>query len=165
MNNASSALKVAAGIFLTIALITIVVILFVSAQEATKTAQNNFSDIQTELSQASFTVYDDTTVSGSQVTNALRKFKDREQFGIQVKTGKNQNGQWYGNMLRVGNQVPIEDFGAVISDKVGNINNSWNEILDEYVNPSGKFKAKVIKDNSNVVRGIIFTQTTVLASP
>ena len=36
MNNASSALKVAAGIFLTIALITIVVLLFISAQEATK---------------------------------------------------------------------------------------------------------------------------------
>lgn len=46
MNNASSALKVAAGIFLTIALITIVVLLFISAQEATKTAQNNFADIK-----------------------------------------------------------------------------------------------------------------------
>ncbi|PWW35996.1 hypothetical protein DET56_11128 [Paenibacillus pabuli] len=36
MNNASSALKVAAGIFLTIALITIVVLLFISAQEGPK---------------------------------------------------------------------------------------------------------------------------------
>lgn len=72
MNNASSALKVAAGIFLTIALITIVVLLFISAQEATKTAQNNFADIQTELSQVAFTVYDGTTISGSQVTNAPR---------------------------------------------------------------------------------------------
>ncbi|GGH22712.1 ABC transporter permease [Paenibacillus segetis] len=164
MNNASSALKVAAGIFLTIALITIVVILFVSAQEATKTAQNNFSDIQTELSQASFTVYDDTTISGSQVTNALRKFKDREQFGIQVKTGKNSGGQWYGNVLRVSNQDSAEDYGSVIGNKTGNTNNAWNEVLNEYVNPSGKFKAHVIKDNSNVVRGLIFTQTTVVSN-
>lgn len=162
MNNASSALKVAAGIFLTIALITIVVILFVSAQEATKTAQNNFSDIQTELSQASFTVYDDTTISGSQVTNALRKFKDREQFGIEVKTGKNSNGQWYGNTLRVSDSDSVWDYGSVIGDKIGNINNTWNEKLNEYVNPSGKFKAQVVKDNSNVVRGLIFTQTTAL---
>ncbi|MNE24782.1 hypothetical protein D3C76_27360 [compost metagenome] len=161
MNNASSALKVAAGIFLTIALITIVVVLFVSAQEATKTAQNNFSDIQTELSQASFTVYDDTTVSGSQVTNALRKFKDREQFGIQVKTGKNKIGQWYGNVLNIGSLSTVEEYGAVSGTSYANIGNSWNESLDDYVNPSGKFKAKVIKDNSNVVRGLIFTQTTV----
>lgn len=164
MNNASSALKVAAGIFLTIALITIVVILFVSAQEATKTAQNNFSDIQTELSQASFTVYEDTTISGSQVTNALRKFKDRDQFGIQVKTGKNSDGQWYGYTLSVGTQDASEDYGSVVGTKIGNTNNAWNEKLKEYVNPSGKFKAQVIKDNSNVVRGLIFTQTTVASN-
>ncbi|NWL90353.1 MULTISPECIES: ABC transporter permease [unclassified Paenibacillus] len=159
MNNASSALKVAAGIFLTIALITIVVVLFVSAQEATKTAQNNFSDIQTELSQASFTVYDDTTVSGSQVTNALRKFKERDQFGIQVLTGKNHQGEWYGHTLNIiGN---ADDYGSVINRSNADISNSWNEKLNEYVNPSGKFKARVVKDQSNVVRGLIFTQTTV----
>lgn len=161
MNNASSALKVAAGIFLTIALITIVVILFVSAQEATKTAQNNFSDIQTELSQASFTVYDDTTISGSQVTNALRKFKDREQFGIQVKTGKNKAGEWYGNILRISGSMNADEYGSVIGASSVDIGNTWNEVLNEYVNPSGKFKAKVVKDNSNVVRGLVFVQTTV----
>lgn len=161
MNNASSALKVAAGIFLTIALITIVVILFVSAQEATKTAQNNFSDIQTELSQASFTVYDDTTVSGSQVTNALRKFSDREEFGIMVKTGKNGTGQWYGDILLISGTLTNEEYGSVSGTSQADISNTWNERLNEYVNPSGKFKAKVIKDNSNVVRGLVFTQTTV----
>lgn len=161
MNNASSALKVAAGIFLTIALITIVVILFVSAQEATKTAQNNFSDIQTELSQASFTVYDDTTISGSQVTNALRKFRDRDQFGIQVKTGKNSGGEWYGYVLNIGVSESSETYGSVTGPSQADIGNSWNEVLNQYVNPSGKFKASVVKDNSNVVRGLIFTQTTV----
>ncbi|AWB44856.1 ABC transporter permease [Paenibacillus sp. CAA11] len=160
MNNASSALKVAAGIFLTIALITIVVILFISAQEATKTAQNNFSDIQTELAQASFTVYDETTISGSQVTNALRKYKGKDQFGIQVKTGKNIGGQWYGYQLAV-QAAGNPDYGSVLYEGRGDIANTWNEADNEYVNPSGKFKANVIKDSSNVVRGLIFTQTTV----
>lgn len=162
MNNASSALKVAAGIFLTIALITIVVILFVSAQEATKTAQNSFSDIQTELSQASFTVYDDTTVSGSQVTNALRKFKDRDQFGILVRTGKNKGGEWYGHILNVSDPESSEYYGSVINHSNAPISNAWDERLNEYVNPSGKFKARVVKDSSNVVRGLIFTQTSLL---
>lgn len=160
MNNASSALKVAAGIFLTIALITIVVILFISAQEATKTAQNNFSDIQTELAQASFTVYDETTISGSQVTNALRKYNGKDQFGIEVKTGKNTSGQWYGNELNVSNASQT-GFGSVIGYSSGNISDTWEESDIEYINPSGKFKAEVIKDNSNVVRGLVFTQTSV----
>ncbi|MBO2943025.1 ABC transporter permease [Paenibacillus sp. F411] len=152
MNNASSALKVAAGIFLTIALITIVVILFISAQEATKTAQNNFSDIQTELSQAAFTVYDGTTISGSQVTNALRKYKDKDQFGIMIMTGKNPGGQWYGNVLRNDGSVDSPDI------RQGVITETWNERSAEYVNPSGKFKATIVKDHSNVIRGIIFAQ-------
>ncbi|MFC7680042.1 ABC transporter permease [Paenibacillus sp. GCM10028914] len=152
MNNASSALKVAAGIFLTIALITIVVILFISAQEATKTAQNNFSDIQTELSQAAFTVYDGTTISGSQVTNALRKYKDKDQFGILVQTGKNPGGQWYGNVLNTKGAVEHPD------SRQGNISETLNEKSTQYVNPSGKFSATIVKDDSNVIRGIIFVQ-------
>lgn len=161
MNNASSALKVAAGIFLTIALITIVVLLFISAQEATKTAQNNFADIQTELSQAAFTVYDGTTISGSQVTNALRKYADKDQFGIQVITGKNRGGQWYGNQLNISQDINNADYGSVLApdDKVGSINQTMSEKDNQYVNPSGKFKAIIIKDRSNVVRGLIFQQS------
>ncbi|GAB1154075.1 hypothetical protein YWY31_01000 [Paenibacillus illinoisensis] len=161
MNNASSALKVAAGIFLTIALITIVVLLFISAQEATKTAQNNFADIQTELSQAAFTVYDGTTISGSQVTNALRKYADKDQFGIQVITGKNKGGQWYGNELNISQDINNADYGSVIApdNKVGSINQTMSEKDNQYVNPSGKFKAVIVKDKSNVVRGLIFQQS------
>ncbi|MFE6075536.1 MULTISPECIES: ABC transporter permease [Paenibacillus] len=161
MNNASSALKVAAGIFLTIALITIVVLLFISAQEATKTAQNNFADIQTELSQAAFTVYDGTTISGSQVTNALRKYADKDQFGIQVITGKNKGGQWYGNQLNISQDLNNADYGSVITpdEKVGVINQTMSEKDNQYVNPSGKFKAIIVKDRSNVVRGLIFQQS------
>ncbi|WIV17817.1 ABC transporter permease [Paenibacillus polygoni] len=160
MNNASSALKVAAGIFLTIALITIVVILFISAQEATKTAQNNFADIQTELSQTSFTVYDGTTISGSQVTNALRKFKGKDQFGIYIKTGKNAAGQWYGYPLNVTTESSA--YGEVVAPEgatLGTVENTLNERKSEYVNPSGRFKATVVKDSSNVVRGLLFTQS------
>jgi sensor domain CHASE-containing protein len=50
MSNAQKVLVMAVGIFLAIALITIAVVMFISAQEATKAAQNNFSNTQTELS-------------------------------------------------------------------------------------------------------------------
>lgn len=155
MNNAQSALKVAAGIFLTIALITIVVLLFVSAQEATKTAQNEFSSIQTELSKASFTVYDNTSVSGSQVINAIRKFFKQDQFGIRVVTGKNRasksDGNHYGYYV-----LPNGEIAG--NNRNDSIDTALNESSDNYVNPSGKFKAKLIVDSSNVTRGIVFEQ-------
>ncbi|RJG21346.1 ABC transporter permease [Paenibacillus thiaminolyticus] len=156
MNNAQSALKVAAGILLTIALITIVVLLFANANEATKTAQNEFSSIQTELSRAAFTVYDNTTVSGSQVINAIRKYYSQDQFGIRVITGKNKannnkTGNYYG--------MNVLDDGSISgTSKNENIQIAQTETLDSYVNPSGKFIAKVIVDKNNVTRGIVFDQ-------
>ncbi|MNZ96718.1 hypothetical protein D3C78_1159240 [compost metagenome] len=64
-------------------------------------------------------------------------------------------------MLNISNLSTAEEYGAVNGTSYADISNSWNESLNDYVNPSGKFKARVIKDNSNVVRGLIFTQTTV----
>lgn len=155
MNNAQSALKIAAGIFLTIALITIVVLLFVSAQEATKTAQNEFSSIQTELNKASFTVYDNTFVSGSQVINAIRKFLNQKQFGIRVVTGKNREsksqGEYYGDDVSTDGKILSKNYNDSIDPAL-------DESLESYVNPSGKFKAKLIVDKSNVTRGIVFEQ-------
>ncbi|SEF53781.1 ABC transporter permease [Paenibacillus sp. UNC499MF] len=158
MGNAQKALIMAAGFFLAIALITIAVVMFISAQDATKAAQNNFSDIQTELSQTAFTVYDNTVVSGSQVVNALRKFADKEQFGIQVQTGKNPVGSWYTNKIDTASPSS-SNYGTVISPISRDaVTNATLESHVDYVNPSGKFKARIIKDKSNVIRALEFMQ-------
>ncbi|MBU5443161.1 ABC transporter permease [Paenibacillus sp. MSJ-34] len=159
MNNAQKALVMAAGIFLAIALITIAVVLFISAQEATKSAQNNFSNIQTELSQTAFTVYDNTVVSGSQVINALRKYSDKDQFGIRVVTGKNRAGAWYGKVLKTNVGVESPEYGSITDiEPDGRLAFATDEAQIDYVNPSGKFQANIVQDSSNVIRGIIFVQ-------
>ncbi len=141
---------------MTIALITIVVLLFVSAQEATKTAQNEFSSIQTELSKASFTVYDNTTVSGSQVVNAIRKFYKQDQFGVSRHHRQKQVEWNYGRDLL---RSDVLDNGTISSAKRNeSLELATLESLESYVNPSGKFKARVIVDQSNVTRGIVFEQ-------
>lgn len=159
MNNASTALKVAAGLFLTIALITIVVLMFIQAQEATKNAQETFSNIQTELSQTAYTVYDNTTVSGSQVMNSLRKFSDKGQFGVQVVTGKNPVGAWYGKVVNITVPQGSAGYGSITGDTAsGTISIAADESNNNYINPSGKFQASVVVDNSGVVRGLLFRQ-------
>jgi hypothetical protein len=158
MNNAQSALKMAAGFFLAIALITIAVVMFINAQDATKSAQSNFSSIQEELDQTQFTVYDNTTVSGSQVVNAIRKFSDKSQFGIQVITGKQPAGTWYYNTVNIGVQPGATGYGDMLTAGTGTIGNAQNEALPDYINPSGRFQAKLIKDNNNAIRGIVFKQ-------
>lgn len=158
MSNAQKALVMAAGIFLAIALITLAVVLFISAQDSTKAAQSNFSNLQTELSQTAFTVYDNTTLSGSQVVNALRKFSDQDQFGIQIVTGKNPAGQWYGKVINTGVPLDSVTYGSVLGTAPGQLSQTMDEANVNYVNPNGKFQAQIVHDSSNVIRGILFRQ-------
>ncbi|MCX7572119.1 ABC transporter permease [Tumebacillus sp. DT12] len=161
MGNAQKALVMAAGIFLAIALITIAVIMFISAQEATKSAQNNFSSIQTELSATVFAGYDETIVSGSQVVNALRKFEQQPQFGILVRTGRNPGGQWYINTVSTsGTTKGTVTIGKPTDSSLDpTVNTSaTKESSTNYVNPSGRFHSSLVYDASNNVRAIIFRQ-------
>ncbi|MCG7409169.1 ABC transporter permease [Paenibacillus sp. ACRRX] len=157
MSNAQRALLVAAGLFLTIALITLVVNLFTSAQDASKEAQSKFSDLQTELSQTEFSIYDNTTLSGSQVLNTIRKYMKKDQFGVQVTTAKSagssgNSSTFYGNTFT--------DTGEINNPQDRNVklDTALDETLNSYINPSGKFKGTVIRDGNNVVRGIQFQQ-------
>ncbi|MBL0385850.1 ABC transporter permease [Tumebacillus sp. ITR2] len=172
MGNAQKALVMAAGIFLAIALITIAVVMFISAQEATKTAQDNFSGIQNELSSTSFNVYDNTIVSGSQVVNALRKYDNRQEFGIQVIVGTDRpSGAWYGDVVSSTGNIATTDHASQATESAntygGRIHNSYYytrpveaEAIESrhYVNPAGRFQAIVVRDTSNVVKGLVFTQ-------
>lgn len=158
MGNASTALKVAAGLFLTIALITIVVLMFIQAQEATKNTQETFTNIQTELSQTAYTVFDGTTVSGSQVLNALRKYSTKDQFGVLVVTGKNPIGSWYNKIVNISVPVGSSNYGSINGDAPGKLTTTQDESKNEYINPSGKFRSQVVIDNSGVVRGLVFKQ-------
>ncbi|KEO82777.1 hypothetical protein [Tumebacillus flagellatus] len=172
MSNAQKALVMAAGIFLAIALITIAVVMFISAQEATKNAQENFSGIQRELSDTSFTVYDGTIVSGSQVVNALRKFNQQKQFGILVITGRNKTTTTSGTTTKISggtwyNGVVDEDTGVVSYDSTtsstkpsnySDLSEALKQDQKTYINPAGKFNASIIRDSSNVIHGLKFIQ-------
>jgi hypothetical protein len=147
MDAAKRALLFGAGLFLTIAFITIMVVTFSTATDASKAATNEFSSVQTELSEQSYQVYDGTTVSGSQVVNALRKFEDKD-IGINVITGKGGD-TWY-----------INDASTI--DSLSTASGSSSSVKDiasqEYINPSGKFQAKIQRDSNNVIRAITFEQ-------
>lgn len=165
MSNAQRALIMAAGLFLAVALITLAVIIFGSAQDATKSAQSSFSDIQTELSQTSFAAYDGTILSGNQVLNAIRKYSGREEFGIRVQTGKHKEenivGVWYNYRIEFiggGDDGIVDRLDKNSAD--GTLQNAMSESHIDYINPTGKFKSTLVYDRNNVIRGILFEQIT-----
>lgn len=150
--NTGVGIRVAAGIFLTIMLITIVVIITISSQDAAKQGQTKMASITTQLSDTEFNTYNNTTLSGSQVLNAIRQYMNLEQFGIRVKTGKSQSEVFYGNNFADDGEISPN------SGKNLDLQNAENQSRDEYINPSGKFNSIIVRDKNNMIRGIVFKQ-------
>lgn len=152
MNTIPTAIKFGAGLLFAIALVTIGLVVFTPSTDAAKSSTAELSSINNELKDQKYLVYDNNSVSGSQVTNALRKFKADGEAGkiaIQVKTGKNKAGTWYYNTFSTSSGV------ASGGSTTENINESTH---NEYINPSGDFKASIEYDTNQVIRAIIFEQ-------
>ncbi|MEK4363993.1 ABC transporter permease [Paenibacillus sp. FSL M8-0212] len=154
--NTGVGIRVAAGIFLTIMLITIVVIITISSQDAAKQGQTKMAAITTQLSDTEYQTYSNTTLSGSQVLNAVRQYMNQEQFGVQVITGKQKptqpKGTFYGDVFNdIGEITP--NSGGILS-----LANAEKQSANEYINPSGKFRSSIVRDKNNMIRGIVFEQ-------
>lgn len=154
IGNIVTALKLGAGILLTIALITIVVSIFTSATEPTKSSKEEFNNLSSELKDQKFNQYDDATVSGSEVGSAIRRFAKQGEaglFGIQIKTGQDTAGTWYYNTVS-DNGDSLAEVTTVTSKAIA------DEKSIRYVNNSASFKSVLVRDSSNVIRAIVFTQ-------
>ncbi|MFJ2047218.1 ABC transporter permease [Paenibacillus taichungensis] len=156
--NTGVGIRVAAGIFLTIMLITIVVIITISSQDAAKQGQTKMAAITTQLSDTEYQTYSNTVLSGSQVLNAVRQYMNQEQFGVQVITGKQKaanpdsQGTFYGDTFdTVSGQITSTKKNPSLTD-------AETQSENEYINPSGKFKSSIVRDKNNMIRGIIFKQ-------
>lgn len=158
--SSSEGLKFGASLFLTVAFITLCVTVFLVAQDGSKSATAKFSGLNTELSQSEFVVYDSSTVSGSQVLNTVRKYTgDNKEFGISIKTGKSVVPVWYGRTVDTTSSPGTSNYGGVTGNGTGSLAEAQSETSNFYVNPNGSFTSKVIKDQNNMVRAIVFTQT------
>ncbi|WP_435924002.1 ABC transporter permease [Paenibacillus sp. DYY-L-2] len=158
--NTGVGIRVAAGIFLTIMLITIVVIITISSQDAAKQGQTKMASITTQLSDTEFNTYNNTTLSGSQVLNAIRQYMNLDQFGVKVFTGKQKyygaSPSFYGNQFTYDDTTKIVD--QVFGSKLLTLDDAINEKSYAYINPSGKFKSFIVRDDNKMIRGIVFEQ-------
>jgi hypothetical protein len=150
MENGVKALMIAAAVLITIAIITLGVIVFQSGQEAASQAQKGFADLQNDMAAVQFAAYDEKVVSGSQAINAIRKYIANPQFGVQVKTGKNTTGTWYGKV--------VSSSGIIGATGTLSLANVYEDSHNDYINPVGQFKSQLVYDSNRVVRAILLVQ-------
>jgi len=149
MDNASKGLLMAAGVLITIVIITFGMVFLNASKGMVSTANEEVADFQLEMAQAKYKAFDNTTVTGAQVVSAINKYADGS-FGVGVK--KNSGGYiWYGQTSTSAGVLSGATTGS-------SIDKAKDESDAAYVNPSGKFNAIIYIDSDEIVRAIRFTQ-------
>lgn len=151
MENSLKALFLAAAVAVTLTVITMGFFILKQAQGITKSASEKMNQVGVQIDEAEFTMYDQTEVSGTEVVNVVRKYKE-DRFGVYVKTLKN-SGVWLGYTI-------TEDAGVytIGSESSTTIAQLISDDHTNYINPNGQFKGVIIRNANGSIIGLKFSQ-------
>ena len=148
MDNSLKGLILAAGTIITCVVISLGFFIAREAKDTASNGSNQINKLNSEFVESDKVIYDGATVSGSEVINVIKKFKN-EKIGIMVKTNKSETYYGYSFDLKNGDiisQVADKDVDPTDSDSVN------------YVNPYVNFQGRIIRDKNEVITGIVFEQ-------
>ncbi|MCX7920457.1 MAG: hypothetical protein N3B21_00320 [Clostridia bacterium] len=152
MDNSIKAIIIGASVVICLVIVSIGFLVLRQGQDTAKVAVNKIDQMNGDLKDSDKTMYDGLEVSGSEVVNALNKFK-KENIGIQVKTSKDASGTWY-----IYNVTLASDIGNLAAAAPLNLTDALNETHNRYINPNGRFTGKVYRNENGVITAISFTQ-------
>lgn len=145
-------IKWAAGIVITLAIISIAFVVFNMAKDGTMEGVSKISAMNAQIAESDITIYDNQEISGSEVVNVIRKFED-SYLAIQVQTGKNSSGSWYGYSASISSGV-----ATIGSTSSTTITSAIDEKSNQYINPNGRFMSKVHRDANGAAVAMVFVQ-------
>ncbi|MBQ5917845.1 MAG: hypothetical protein IIW92_04720 [Lachnospiraceae bacterium] len=148
MDNSLKGLILAAGTIITCVVISLGFFIAREAKDTASNGANQINKLNSEFVESDKVIYDGATVSGSEVINVIKKFKN-EKLGILVKTNKSKT--YYGY-----------SFDENDGDIIGQVNSKNVDPTDSdsvnYVNPYVNFVGRIIRDKNEVITGIVFEQ-------
>ena len=148
MDNSLKGLILAAGTIFTCVVISLGFFIAREAKDTASNGANQINKLNSEFVESDKVIYDGATVSGSEVINVIKKFKN-EKLGILVKTNKSKT--YYGY-----------SFDENDGDIIGQVNSKNVDPTDSdsvnYVNPYVNFVGRIIRDKNEVITGIVFEQ-------
>ncbi len=156
-NNIGKALWIGVGILFFIAVVSLGLSMLDQGRSIAQDQSENLADIQRRLSDAQFDIYDNQSVTGSQVLAAIKQFRDfKDVFSVSVTTNKGtvvylNNATFSGGQATLGS---VQDDTAVETA----IKNARDESHNAFINPVASFDAQIRKDSNGSIIGIQFVQ-------
>ena len=148
MENSLKGLILAAGTIITCVVISLGFFISREAKETAANGANQINKLNSEFVESDKIIYDGATVSGSEVVNVIKKMK-RDKIGICVVTNKSTT--YYGYEFD-------KSTGELLKEVTGGYEEACISTNVKYINPYADFRGKVIRDENDVITGILFTQ-------
>lgn len=133
--NTSKSLHLGAAVLLSILIIGMGVNFYLKGKTLFNLSSQNIDQVTNSVSKSNYTQYDNTTVSGSQVINAISLLATN-QFSIAVKTTSDSTGITYNSPT-----------GYKITDLAN----------ADYIEPTANFKSQIVKNANKTVTKILFS--------
>lgn len=152
MDNSLKAILIGAVTVIVLVVISLGFLILRQGQDTAKNAVNKIDNMNSQLAESDYTMYDGLEISGSEVANTIRKFK-HDYIAIKVITGRDTSGTWY---IHDG----TESDGTVVvgAEKIFDLSSATDPSASTYINPTGRFLGSVMRDDNGSVSAIIFTQ-------
>lgn len=148
MENATKAILIAASVIITMAIITVGMLVFRSGQNTAAYSVDKINEMN-RVSENEYIMYDNMEVSGNEVVSAIDKvLSSRDYVGVLVTTKAGSN--WY----------------VYNASSLNNLSGASNTIEDAedieqpstFVNPTGRFIGKISRDKNGRIAKLSFTQ-------
>lgn len=154
MENSLKAVLIGAGVVITLIVVSIGFMLMRSGQNTALATIGKLDQLNVDMTESQYTMYDGLEVSGSEVVNIIRKFEN-EYIGVKVITKKDPSGKCYIKNVTVDS---TNNVGKIGKGKAKPVSEAIDETKTNYVNPNGVFKGKLYRDENATIVGLVFTQ-------
>ncbi|CAH1207724.1 hypothetical protein PAECIP111893_02764 [Paenibacillus plantiphilus] len=155
MENVSTGLKWAIGIILTLLIVAAGISVFMVTQGYFQRGQEQAVSQSVALAQSEFNNYENTTVTGTDVLEAIKRYKDRPFFSIEMKTllMTGYNHATDKKCYSAANPSVSVTCTTLVTHTL-----MTDQTQATYVNPTARFKSSIYKDGNGVIRHIRFEQ-------
>lgn len=148
MDNSLKGLILAAGVIITCLIVGLGFYISREANAAATNGTGQISRMNKEFSESDKVMYDGLDVTGSEVVNAINKFKNED---ISVKVATKKSVVYYNRLLTTSDT----EIGAVSNASVKDTQTITSSF---YINQKAQFTGAILRDSNDTIIGISFTQ-------
>ncbi len=169
MDNAQKAIMIGVGLFITIIIISAVLLIVNLGTDLIDESTAKLDSISSSLQGSLTENYDGKIMTGSRVINAIKEYANGGEVSIVLYNKSNVAVAWTG-AKKIGDLADVSKIGTtdvkLANDSTGltdwagdktNLSDFSNNTKGEvYVNPSKQYKVSVVRTSADAVVGIVF---------